>query len=267
MKKGFMLFFTALVLITGLAVADGVGLSAGLELAMPDVNNAEEFPLEITAIIEYDNSFDDLDIWAELRTPMGIAGDAKAGDETSIGIELEFDAGYNLALSDVSTLSLGLWGQMNIPVSPSGGDLTLPLMPWISFNQEMDFGDIYVTLGVPLGFINTDFDELEMGLDLTLGWAGNFGLGIELTTHFMFAPADYVDTYDGLTLLLSYETGPVYAELEMALPNDFDFGIGIDLLVEYDFDPWTFYFSVGFDGVGSDYDIGISPALGVKFSF
>jgi len=270
MKRNLLVFFIVLVLAAGSVMAEdgGLGLDVGLELKTPNVNNADEFPLVVKPFVEYENTFDALYVFAGLRVPMGLVGDAKAGDDVRVDVNLEFEFAYSIQLAAASTLAFGLWGELQIPVAPSDQDVLLPLMPYVKFTQNMDFGDLYLKLGVPIAFLNTPGDEFCMGLDPLFGWASTFGLGIEVTPHFLFLP-DGVDTYAGLTALFMYGTGDIYGELEFNLPSDFDFGLSIGLYLQYSFKPFTFYIGSDFDGIGGadGVDVGVSPYLGFKYSF
>lgn len=270
MKKSLLVLFIVLILATGTVMAEegGLGIEVGVELKTPNVNNADEFPLVVKPFVEYENTFDDFYVYAELAVPMGLVGDAKHHDEVTVDVTLEFEFAYSLKLAAASTLTFGLWGELEIPVAPSGEDVLLPLEPYVKFNQNMDFGDLYLKLGVPIAFLNTYDDEFYMGLNPVFGWASTFGLGVEVTPHFMFLPSDYVETYNGLTVFFSYGIDHIYGELEFNIPKEFDYGMGIGLYLQYSMHPFTFYVGSNFDNIGADgIDLSISPYIGFKYGF
>ena len=284
MKK-FLILFLAFTLIGSFAVAqdDGLGLTVGIELGFPNISDFEDFPLTVKPFIEYANSFGDIDLWAGLAFPLGLVGDAKAGGgdgDAIIGMEFELEVWYNLALSEASTLSFGLYADLPVHFAPELADklsiFGLNLKPMVKFNQNMDdIGDLYIVVGADLGIIQQfaidGGDDLIVNLPITLGWASTFGLGIEVTPTLWLAP-DRGETLGGMELLFMYgpEDLPIYAELSVNFPAgfDFDLGLSLGLLFEYHLDPMCFYVGCDFDNIAADQgDVGISPYVGFKYSF
>jgi len=261
--KSFFLFVIFILLVSPL-IAE---VSIGIEMELPDVNNAEEFPLVIKPFIEYEEDFCAFDVWARMYIPMGIAGDAKGLNDNykevaDISINLEFDAGYYMEVGNDSVLSFGLEGELFLPIT-TGEDIELPLTPWIKLSEPFNIGDVYVGLKFPLEFLNTD--DFSLGMDINIGWVSNFGLTLELTPHLIFLPEDD-NIYAGITTAISYEKGPFLAELEFGIPYKINNGIEIDFYIEYNIDPMTFYVNFGFIGAGTGGTC-FSPSIGFMYSW
>jgi len=293
MKK-LLVLLLVLFMAAGFAAADddGIGLTAGLEFGINDINkpnDAEESDPYIEASIEYENSFLDkaLDIYAGLAYDLHF--NKNEYDDTPHGLWFDFSIGYNLKLSSASTLTPILENENYIDFSASEDSVLGILKPGIKFNQNIDdVGDLYFQLDVPLAYAYYGAEDTFVGLDFTLGWASTFGLGLEASGHVLISPNDEdldVSGFTGMGFTASYENvaETIYAELAVTIPlknlkygapyNYFDssepLGISITPLFQYTFDfGLAAYLSITFDGIGiTDNDLGVSPAIGVKYSF
>ena len=297
--KRFLVFSLVLALVAGFAAADDIGLTAGLEFGITDVNkpnDAEDVYPYLEASIEYENSFLDeaLDFSVGLAYDIGFTKDVNDdGEEVNPnGLSFDLSIGYNLGLGDASTLSFILEDENYIEFAPSTEDRVLGIIkPGIKFNQSIgDTGDLYAQADVPIYYLKNgeEKDYTYAGLDITFGWASAFGLGLEAAGHILFSPSGEVDGetlngFTGISITASYENGPIYAEIAAAIPvkhldigfpySYFDTsagsGVSITPMFSYTFEfGLSFYASVTFDGIGvKDNDMGISPAIGVTFSF
>jgi hypothetical protein len=290
MKK-FIFLVLALCMAAGFAAAEdenededvgldqGIGLSVGLEFGTGNINKAndEDMAPYLMPMLIYENSFldDSLDIYAELDYTFGFSKEPNDdGDEVfPQSIYLDLMAGYNLGLGSASTLSFILENEFDeILISPRFEEinaLTGIFTPAVKFNQEFDFGDIFAQIGVPITYIQYDKDaDSGVGLDFTLGWNSTFGLGIEAKVCTLLAPTDD-NGYTGFEAIISYETGPIYIEVETIIPQKIgDEGVTITPQFEYSFLDFTFYVNCEFAGLGLDEgDASITPALGVMYSF
>lgn len=299
MKK-FPVFFLVLALSAGFAVAEDIGLTAGLEFGITDVNKpneAEDMYPYLEGSVEYENSFLDetLDIYASLTYDIGFTQEINAdGEEVNPnGLSLDFKIGYNMGLGAASTLSFMLGNENYIEFAPSTEDRVLGIIkPGVKFNQNMeDNGDFYAQVDVPVVYLyyGQEKEHTFAGLDITLGWTSAFGLGLEAAGHILFSPSDdmgggeTLNGFTGISFIASYENGPVYAEIATAIPiknldtgsphSYFDTsagsGVAITPMFSYTFDfGLTVYVNCTFDGIGvKDNDMGITPAIGITYSF
>lgn len=268
--KRLLVLFLALALIAGFAFAEdedeGIGLTVGLEFGVENITDKgsdDRVPYLMPMII-YDNSFGAFDIYAELDY---IFGFTKTGDKFPQDLYFDLVLTYNLGLGDASTLSFIVENENDtFQLSPwvdASSNISGIVKPGIKFTQGItDFGDLYVQADVPIGYTE---DPLEVGIDAILGWDSTFGLGIKVVEHNTIKPdADYA----GLDVIVSYESGPVYCEVEVDIPKDAG-ADGVVIIPEFDlsFNAFTFYVNCSFEGVGSGGDVIISPALGIKYSF
>jgi hypothetical protein len=273
MKK-FLVMLAALTLFGGFAFAqeddDGIGLDAGVEFGFGDV--ADKAVFSFAPQITYESSFLDgaLDIFAEgIYT---LAFDEEVGQEAS----LEEELGYNFSLGSASTLSIIANNYNEFVIAPkvdsdfanaANGTFT----PSLKFTQSPDFGDIYGQVGLPIEYAFFEKDQdTGLGLDLTAGMAAGFGLGVELTAHFAFQPES---DYAGLDLILSYENGSIYGEVEFDTGKDFR-DISIIPEFDYSFNAFTVWVKAEIGNINaSEDDLGVkpgvsfAPAIGIKYSF
>jgi hypothetical protein len=258
---------------------EGIGLSAGLEFGIGNINKANDEDMSpwLTPMLIYENSFLDeaLDIYAELNYTLGFSKEPNDdGDEVlPQSIYLDLMAGYNLGLGSASTLSFILENEFDeIILSPRFEEinaLTGIFTPAVKFNQNLDFRDLFAQIGVPITYIQYDKDaDSEVGLDFTLGWSSTFGLGIEAKICTLLAPSED-NGYKGFETIISYETEPIYIEVEIIIPKEVgDEGVTITPEFDYSLGDFTFYVNCEFSGIGlSEGDASITPALGVKYSF
>jgi hypothetical protein len=291
--RRFIFAVMAAVLICAFAVAqegEGIGLTAKAEFGIENVNEGNEGKkvIVIAPGLEYENAFLDgaLDVFAEVDYTIGI----QDGEDTGHVLYLEEELGYNLGLGDAMTLSIILNNQNNITVSPDVDPLNPfdgVLEPSLKFAYKAGFGEVWAKAGLPIGYAaggsyvdssglsidtsdGTSIDGGDTTLDayLTLAYYSTFGLAVELTPNLALAPSERDTGYSGFDILVKYETGPIYAEVEVNLPKEIDVeGVTVTPDFEYSLNSFTFYVKSEFSGIGSDGDIEVSPALGVKYSF
>jgi len=280
MKK---LLFSLLVmaLVAGFAAAEdeGIGLSVGLELGVENVNEGNDGKKNpyLMPILIYEKSFldDTLDVYAELDYTFGFTKepDDDGNEVNPQSIYNDIIIGYNLSLGDVSTLSFILENEIDkFIIAPRYEDMNAyngVFTPAVKFNRKFDFGDLFAQIGAPITYAQYYKDaDTAIGLDYTLGWNSTFGLKMEAKICTLLVPDDAAG-YTGFETTVSYETGPVYVEVETIIPKErSEEGITITPEVDFSFGNFTFYIKSEFTGIGmSEGDMIISPALGVKYSF
>jgi hypothetical protein len=264
MKKVF--FCAAVCAIAGVfAAAEPIGLTAGLEVGFGNVADTAVFG--ITPEIEYENSFGDFDVYADASYTAAFEEDDTAHDSY-----LELEAAYNLPLGESSVLSFILNNANDFHFAPDWGDdvsiIGGTLEPALKFTQTLGFGDLFLQLGFPIEYTHqevlTDDDETGVAAKLVLGMAAESGFGAELTLNYALSPdAEYAET----ELLLSYERGAFYGEVDIIAAQDFDV---FALIPEVDYsinDAFTFYVNAEFGNIGGEGDMSVTPALGIKYHF
>jgi len=265
--KRMLIVFVVLFMALGFNAAgdDGIGLSVGLEFGLGDIGRAEGaiLPYLTVPVIIYDTSFVDgsIDLYAELSYTLGFV--EKSGDLFH-SLYFDFLFGYNFMFGTGSTISVILENELDsIKLAPDFS-LTGIFTPAVQYKQGLDFGDLYAKIGVPLTY--HDAGGIVVGIDGTIGWTSAFGLGIETVVYSEVSPNV---SYLGFGALLSFETDPVYFELDLYIPGDIESeGITITPEFEYYLDNFTFYLSCEFEGIGIPGGTTIiTPALGVKYSF
>jgi hypothetical protein len=281
MKK-FFAFLLIMALVASFAAADddeGIGLSAGLEFGIGNVNKAndEEMSPYLMPMLIYENSFLDetLDVYAELDYTFGFTKEPNDdGDDVNPqSMYIDVMIGYNLGLGSASTLSFILENEFDkIIISPKYKEtnaITGIFTPALKFNQELDIGDLFAKIGAPTTYIQYDKDaDTEIGLDFTIGWNSTFGLGIEAKVCTLIVPSDDAG-YNGFETIISYKSETVYIEVETIIPKEIsNEGVTVTPEFDYSFKNFTFYVKCEFSSIGVDGGgVSVTPALGIKYSF
>jgi len=304
--KKLLILFLIFALPAGFAAAaddeyNPIGLTANLEFGITDVNKpneAEEMYPYLENSIEYENSFrdDTLDLYAGLAHDIVFTKEENANGKKVNPNGLWFDLilGYNLFLSTGSTLSVSLENENYFEFAPAVEDNIFGIIkPGVKFNQNIDdVGDIYFRLDVPFAYLYNiiDYDSNFLGLDVTLGWASAFYFGFEVTGHVLIIPNDVMEDgekisgFTGVSATIYIEKEPVYFGVEAAIPlkhmdtgeypyNFFDkfASTGVAITPSFRltfFEGFSAYLSATIDKIGiKGSDVGISPAIGVTYSF
>ena len=257
---------------------DDMGLSLGLEIGAVNITKADEEEREpyLMPMIIYKRALLDgaLDVFAELDYTFGFTktldGDGKEVYPQLMYLDLLI--AYNMGLGEASTLSFILENEIDeltiVPRFKDNNGITGIFTPAVNFNQAFDFGDLYARVGSPITYIQDEKDaDTLVGLDFTLGFYSAFGLGLEAKALTLLAPGESRG-YLGLEALVTFETGPVYFEVLAEIPKDISED-GVTVTPEFDFyfGNFTFYTYCEFTGIGTGGSIGISPAIGFKYSF
>jgi hypothetical protein len=253
--------FLVVAAICGHAAAqegdDGVGLTAGLELGLANVDRRTV--LGITPYVVYEKSFGNLDVYGELDYTMELA--RPVGNS----LYLEGELGYNIPFNDIQKLSFIVNNQDTFFIAPP---LEAPathegtLEPSAKYTHTLGFGDLYGQIGLPVDYMTGIIGEISTGAYLRLGWASGFGLGLELTGNIALSPES---GYDSTGLLVSYESGSFYGEIEIEVDRTLG---GISVKPEVDLSligSWTFVIRAEIEKVGR-YST-FRPFIGAQYSF
>jgi hypothetical protein len=288
MKKGMKRIFavcTVLVLACSFLAAqeddEGTGFSFGVEFGINNATNDDDRTVYLTAPqLIFEKSFDDLDVYVEGSYTAEFGGENEDGDKETVQTSyLEEELGYNFHFGDASTLTIILNNALDFFLAPEikVADVEVTnraegtLKPALKFTQGFDFGDLYGQFGLPIGYVKQHKDEnSSFGLQLIAGYAAGFGLGVELTCDFGVKPES---EYAGTELLLSYENGPIYGEVNIAADGEFE---AWTITPEFDYSLGSFTFKIGAEvGFGGEEDpvtgdkpeATFSPFLGVSYNF
>jgi len=258
------------------------GLIVGLEFGIEDVNCDDARMPYLTGRISYGHSFLDeaLEVYAKLEYTSGLAGDFNQS------LYFSQMVGYNLGLNDEAVFSFILLNEFDKFRFSHGHDhdghdhdeeniVTGIVTPALLFNYELDFGDLYAKVGLPVTYIQYDKNaDTEVGVDFTLGWSSLIGFGLEATVFNRIIPGDHAG-FIGVEAIISYEIEPFYFELSAFIPKEADeIGFTLTPHIEFEFYTFTFYLNCRFAGLGAheddhghDHSLSITPALGIKYSF
>jgi hypothetical protein len=261
--KKFLTVLFVLTIACSFVMAEGLGLEVGADFTLVDVTDVFDSAYVLTPHAEYANSFGAIDLDIYLEYPVGFG---TADEELYQTPYLEEEVGYNLSLGAASTLYLFLNNSNNFYLSPDieeTNKLDGSLEPGVKFTQAFGFGDLYAQAGFPIGYLS-QVKEADITIDssLLLGFAHGSGFGAELTFNLALSPES---EYTGTELLFSYETGAIYAEVDIVTDKEFS-SYTVTPEFEYSLNALTLWADIEFAGIGED-DIIISPTVGVKYSF
>jgi hypothetical protein len=254
----------------GAEEAGGIGLTVGLEAGFGNV--AEEAEFSITPNVAYENSFLNgaLDVFAEVDYT------AAFSDPAAHEVYIEEEIGYNLGVIQGGTLSIILNNNNTIKVDPAPEDGEThegTFEPALKWTQTLGFGDLWAKFGLPIVYLTGVEDQTALEFVTTVGWDSTFGLGVEFGLGFLLDDSADEEAETGLAdfgLLLSYDGGLIYGEVEVVADKEFEVvTITPEIDVNLDFG-LTIYAKaeIGiYDIEGIDMDPSFTPAIGVSYSF
>jgi hypothetical protein len=238
--------------------AGGIGLTVGLEAGFGDV--VDEAVFSLTPNVVYENSFGDFDVFAEIDYTAGF------GDPAEHGLYIEEEIGYNIGLIENGTLSIILNNSNEIRLEPEledGETHVGTFQPSLKWTQGLDFGDLWLQAGLPIGYLTGIEDETTLGLSTTVGWDSTFGLGVEFALDFTLDPESDLAGYG---LKLSYDGGLISGEIGFAADKEFKV-FGVNPEIDVNLDALTIYAKAEIIKIDGFDDPQITPAVGVTYSF
>jgi hypothetical protein len=273
--KKLCIVVLAAVLAAGTAAADPIGLKVYIDgFSFGDMlAEGYDFGKEasITPGIEYSTAFGDLGLTTSVQDEIPFDG------EMTIQWYLRGD--YGLSLAENSALGFSLYNYLTF----SDGEIGDKVGVGVSFTQTLGFGDLYAILELDIIIPTQEGNKLSLTTleaddGFKVGVNTGFGLYGYLQPVLTFvangeSPADVLSAFN---IRLGYATGPIDGRVTVGIPtytNGFDIdGLGITPRVTYTtpIEGLEAYVEAAIEGVGADSNIkkvGLSPAIGVSFSF
>jgi len=279
MKK-LLVLLLALSLVGGAAFAQNLGLTAGLEFNIGQLNHDHVDAMdtaELRPFLVWENSdlVENLDLYAEIGLPFWMSNEW--ADDFWMAMDIELDAAYHLSVSPQGVLTFGLNFFAYFDLQPGNADADLWLYPRVKYTHDLNGISLFGKLEFPL-YLGTAVDAFDfVGLDIRLGM--NMGLGgglFEFKVDINNTLSDHANEtsfFDYLTITPSFATGPWYAEVAFGIPtveNGMDiYGLFIIPEVRYNItDSLLVWLNLPIFNIGAAYDdVGIGLGLGVQFSF
>jgi len=166
---------------------EGMGLAAGTELIIADLENAESAMI-IRPFIEFENSFDSFNIYAGLGIPIAIlkipeldysnlsnpASNEKS--ETLIGLDFNLEGKYALSFNEKTSLAFSLGTWVYLPFDNKKGMATDYMYFGTGIGAEgVEAGwqkfSMYLNFGIQL-MLTFGFGDLYFGFDLPFNMIG-----------------------------------------------------------------------------------------------
>jgi hypothetical protein len=261
MRK-FLIVFLLLAVLSGFAMAQDLGLAVGAEVWYSPFEDAnEDQPIGVGPLVEYENSFDALDVF--VKAQYNILFD----DDTQQAFYLEEEVAYNLPAGP-GTLSIivnnnNLFGtSIEVGAEFYGPDSEVSkddktngtIEPAVKYALEADFGNIFGKISLPYAYMPSDY--WTMDLQVAVGYEHSSGFGVE------FEETIYLDSKvdpgkkDGLTehdLIVYYQQKDYRVEVEFDFPKN---GAG-DTFKDYNITPRAEFYLDDLVGVPVDVWVGI----------
>jgi len=181
--------------------------------------------------------------------------------------------GYNLRLGfdDEATLSFILQNEFDeLIINPrydASNNITGIFTPAVKFNYELDRGDIYSQIGLPVTYIqNKKNADPKIGFDFTAGWTSLLGLELKATLFTLLKPDV---SFDGLEFKAGYDLKPFYFALDFFIPIEGIDHRGVNIIpeIEFTFGAFTIYANCALYHIGGASGLYAAPALGFRFNF
>ena len=301
MKK-VLLLFLALSLVGGVAMAQDLGLTAGLEFHIGALNDDNIDAMDsgiIRPVLIWENSdlVENLQLFARVGVPFWMS--SPLGDSPWLGVDLTLRGTYNLHISQQGTLGFILASQnvflafddeINGAVrSPAFmwtnwlgvdgiTDTVGRLVPGVRYTHALGEMSFYGQLNAPFLLFSGSEDPFDLfGLDFILGWTMNTDFGflgaeLEFTNRLRLGGSAADDFFHWFTVTPFIAFGPLYAEVVIMVPLTEDnraySGTAIVPEVRYEIiENLRAFVNLPIYRIGSDHDIRLSLGMGVKFSF
>jgi len=287
MKK-FLVLFLAFSLVGGAAFAQDLGLTAGLEFNIGQLNHEHMDAMdtaELRPFLRWENSelVENLELSAEIGLPFWMSrayggyGYYYVDDDFWMGMDIELDVAYNLSIMPEGFFTFGLNFLTYLDLQPGDADAVLWLSPRVRYTHDLNGISVFGQLEFPL-YLGTGGDALELiGLDILLGMnmglaGGIFGFDVEIN-NWLKDYAEETSFFEYLTLTPSFEIGPWYAEIAFGIPtmeNGMDYyGMTITPEVRYNImDNLQVWLNLPVFNIGAAHDdVGIGLGVGIQFSF
>lgn len=197
------------------------------------------------------------------------------GNAVRQSLYFNFIIGYNLRLGfhNETTLSFILQNEIDeliiAPRYDGGNNIMGVFRPAIRASHELNAGDIYARIGLPITYVQQTRDaDTKIGLEATIGFSSLFGAKLETTLYTLLTPGN--PQINGLAVLLGYEIGGFHVSAEAFIPIGFILRRGVNIIphIGYTFRQWTFYMSSTFSHVGAHRSpFHVTPSVGVKINF
>lgn len=197
--KRAVLVAVILVAAVPLAMSEGLGFTAGLDVSLGDV--LSKISLEVTPWLQWDGSLSifDLTLYADYDNTFGSGSAGSFTLEETLTYGIGEDANVSLYLYNSNNISL------DAPVSVAG-----TLEPGI----DLSFGSFYGTIGCPIDYA----PALLVYPYVTAGVAGE-NWDVDVTFDFtVYTPF----SWDDVVLYGDYTFSNVTLSLETTLPSSFD---------------------------------------------
>jgi hypothetical protein len=256
MQKPVCFFLVFSLFLCG-AMADTIGLRAGLYVGSPDAA-ADERQYFLTPQLEYKHTFGNFDVYARGEYTFSLTG---------IYPQFFFaEEGFaaHLPLGSHSEFQIRLHNENNFRFNPdqSGGRVK----PEVSYGLFLPPGDFSLALGTPLLYplwYGEGIGGAQFGFEATAAYITPFWLGFEAVANFITAPSAF---FEGMKFAVNYTGDQFYGELALKVRDSLEY---FSLKAEFDY-LFNFFILWGALEAGNLADIAeaaLAASAGIKYRF
>ncbi|MDR2785282.1 MAG: hypothetical protein LBB83_05150 [Treponema sp.] len=251
----FLILFLSLF---ELAIADTIGLRAGIYADSPDVL-ADSRQFFLTPQIEYKHTFGNFDIYARGEYTFNL---------TALYPQFLFAEeriAAHLPLGSRSEFQLRLFNEDDFRFNPDkddgrGGGR---VKPELSYGLFLPPGEISLALGSPLTYPLWNEEDILFGLDVTAGYITPFWLGFEAAANFITVPAA---GFDGMKFAVNYAGDQFYGELAFRARESFSY-FTLKAEFDYSFDFFILWGTLEAGNLANASTLSLGAAVGIKYCF
>ncbi|MDR3335676.1 MAG: hypothetical protein LBT16_00595 [Treponema sp.] len=280
--KHFFAILISLILITGFAFAEPIGLELGLQFKPGDFG-ASDYKMAgdggsgsiIAPTVDYMKIFGPFGVYlgSSFDTSLNTAEPQGPGPRPEYKLRLEGIAFYNLAIGSASELSFSFGDLFFYHFDKNSSDFNAyenKINPGIRFSQRLGFGNLFVQVEMPMTKWET-LDDWIIEAEPKIGIDRFYGFGASFKPVIHFAPDNGTESYAKTVLNVNYTNGPFFGELEVEIPNPADAGptgTKVTPKFQYRLKTWTFWVKVEIENIANDnVDASIKPNISVSYMF
>jgi hypothetical protein len=257
MQKSISLLFLSLFLC-GAAVADTIGLRAGIYVDTPDLT-ADKQQFFISPQVEYEQTFGKLDVYANGEYTFGLT------DIYPQFFFAEEHLVFHLPLGSRSEFRIGIHNEnaLRFQSDQDGGEGGGRVKPEVSYGLFLPPGNVSLILGAPVTYLLWGGGTAFFGIEATVAYVTPFWLGFEAMVNFTTVPAT---SFEGMKFALNYTGDQFYGELALRIKESFSY-FNIRAEFNYFFNfliPWG---ALEVENLADVNALTLGVAIGIKYRF
>jgi hypothetical protein len=262
MRKAVCFFFVFSLFLHEAAIADTIGLTAGLYMDSPDVA-AEDRQYFLTPQLEYEHSFGNFDLYVEGEYTFSL---------NQIYPQFFFSEeriAVHLPVNSRSEFLIGLHNENDFRFNPDRNDgwSAGRVMPEVTYSLSLRPGDISLALGTPLPYLMRGGKDTGIrfgGFEVTAAYVTPLWIGFEAVADITGIPTSAA-VFESMKFAVNYTGDQFYGELAFRAKESFTY-FSLKIEFDYFFDFFILWASLEAGNL-ADLKTAFPVALGIKYRF